>query len=73
MALSSDTTGAAIAAYVQSNVPSGEVTAAQLEALWKGIMNIIYTDLKTNMTILPGSFIAPSGGGPVSGAGGPAL
>lgn len=73
MALDSNVTGAAIAAYVKRQAPGPgmPVTATQLVTLWQGIMSIIYTDLETNAEVLPGSFIAPSGGGPISGIGGP--
>lgn len=65
--------GDAIASFIQSNKPTDgvPVTIAQLQSLWEGIITIIYNDLKANAQVAPGSFTAPSGGGPVTGLGGP--
>ena len=75
MALNATTTGKAVADYINANTPTPgtPVTPAQLEALWEGIIGIIYTDLKTNAGVNAGFFIAPSGGGPVTGVGGPLI
>ena len=54
MALDSTKTGDTIAAFVQSQAPvSGyPVTPDQIKAMWEGIMNIIYTDLKADGVII---------------------
>lgn len=74
MALNPVPVGDAIATLVQSTAPAPgtKITDAELKAMWEGIVTIIYNDLKANMQVLPGSFVAPSGGGPVTGLGGPA-
>jgi hypothetical protein len=63
--------GDAIAALVKSSAPAPgtPITDAKLKELWEGIITLIYTDLKTNGIILPGTFTAPPLGGPVTGAG----
>lgn len=67
--------GDAIATFVQSiKPPDGTpVTDALLKQLWEGIVTIIYNDLKANAEVEPGTFNAPSGGGPITGLGGPLL
>jgi hypothetical protein len=68
--------GDQIAAFVKASAPApgAPVTDAALKLLWEGVMNLIYTDLKANLQILPGSLVAPPGtaGGPITGIGGPA-
>jgi hypothetical protein len=73
MALNPVATGDAIANFVQSVAPAPgtPVSDGQLKALWEGIMTIIYDDLAANAKVAPGTFTAPSGGGPVTGQGGP--
>ena len=77
MPLNPTPVGDAIAALIQASAPTPgtPVTEDQLKTLWEGIIGIIYTDLKTNLQIEPGSFVVPSGpsAGPISGIGGPAL
>jgi hypothetical protein len=53
--------------------PGTPVTDAQLKLIWVAVMTQIYLDLQQNMQVAPGSFVAPAGGGPVSGVGGPAV
>ena len=87
MALNPTPVGDAIAAYVKSIAPAPgtAIDDAFLKTMWEGIVTIIYNDLKTNLGVLPGTFlvdpssiIAPAGGGPctgtapVTGIGGPA-
>lgn len=74
MPLNATVTGKAVADYIEANRPDPtvQVTSAQLEALWEGIIGIIFGALETDMQIKPGTFNAPSGGGPVTGLGGPA-
>jgi hypothetical protein len=71
--------GTAIANFVKSQrpAPGSPITDAELIALWQGIVNILYTDLKANMGINPGTFVVAgvqAGGStlPVTGIGGPA-
>lgn len=73
MPLNPTTTGDQIAAFVQSVAPTPgtAVTTDQLKILWEGIVKIIYDDLKQNALVAPGTFQAPSSGGPVTGVGGP--
>ena len=52
---------------VQAGTP---VTDAQLEATWAAVKTIDTSQLG-KADVQPGSFVAPSGGGPVSGTGGP--
>ena len=80
MALNPLPVGKAIADYFIANAPSPGppgITPAQIEALWQGAIGILYTDLETNMGVLPGTFVVTgvqSGGDtvPVTGIGGPA-
>jgi hypothetical protein len=53
MALNATKTGDAIASFIQSNAPSpgAPVSADQLKILWEGIINILYTDLKSDAVI----------------------
>lgn len=73
MALDPTPVGDAIAAFVKSSAPApgSGVSDAQLKALWEGIVKIIYDDLKVNAQVSPGTFSAPTGGGSVTGFGGP--
>jgi hypothetical protein len=79
MALNAVSVGDAIAAFIKASAPpSGTpITDAQLKTLWEGIIGIIYTDLKTNLSVTPGTFEAPPGGtypgGAITGDSGPAL
>jgi len=79
VALNNVPVGDAIAAFVPTvGVAAGTpVSNAQLKALWEGIIGILYTDLKTNLSVTPGTFEAPPGGtypgGPITGDSGPAL
>lgn len=66
MALDSNKTGDSIAAFVQSVAPApgSPVTTDQLKILWEGIMNIIYTDLKSDALVTgPGTGLVTSGPG----------
>lgn len=80
MALNPGPVGTAIAAFIQSTRPTeGDppVTEGQLEAMWQGVMTIIYNDLKANLGVIAGGFQV-TGVQPglatiaVSGVGGPA-
>lgn len=70
--LNPDPVGDAIGSYLFQN-PIGAAghltTLADIQAIWRGIMTIIYDDLKTNAQVNPGTFEA--NGFPVTGLGGP--
>ena len=53
MPLSNTKTGDAIAAYIQSVKPTPgiPVSTNALKLIWDGIMNIIYGDMKTDLTL----------------------
>ena len=53
MALNSTKTGDSIASFIQSSKPvdGNPVTLDQLKVLWEGIMNIIYTDIKSDAVV----------------------
>ena len=79
MGLNYKPVGDAIAAFVQTQAPPAgtAITTTQLQTIWEGIMNLIYTDLKANMGVLPGTFEVTgvmAGGDTitVTGVGGPA-
>ena len=79
MALNNIPVGDAIADFLVSvrPPPGTAITNAQLKFIWEGVMGIIYTDLKANLGVLPGTFVV-SGVTPgsatiaVTGEGGPA-
>lgn len=57
MPLNPNPIGAAIADYFISNRPADgtQITQANLEAIWQGVMTLIYNDIKANMDVIPTS------------------
>ena len=49
------------------------ITEEQKIQIWTIVVEKIYTDLQTNASVAPGSFVVPSGpsAGPIAGLGGP--
>lgn len=62
MALNPNPIGIAIANYFVAQKPADgtAVTTAQLQAIWEGVMTLIYNDIKANMEVLPASLSGPS-------------
>lgn len=77
MARSKDAAGSLIAAKVKAaaaaaGVVSNEaITDVQTEAIWKAVADGLFVHDASSAQVAPGGFAAPSGGGPVTGQGGP--
>lgn len=71
MARNAATAGTAIASLVAAlGITAGvPVTSGQLQAFWTAVANGFFIHDAANAVVLPGSFT--TGGGPVTGAGGP--
>jgi hypothetical protein len=69
MALNPGPVGSAIASFIESQEPAPGVEnhPSNVTAIWQGIMNLIYNDIKANAQVEPGSF--SNSAGPVGGVG----
>ena len=73
MGVNPTTLGTAIANAIKAiSIPAASgISDATREEIWQAVATEIDSEYSANAEVAPGGFLAPVGGGPVTGVGGP--